>query len=271
VAAFRREAAPAPAREQAAFTRRRAERRPEFSPPEQSIEPRPPLKAPVVARTYDIQPGPRAEYREPARSSRRIYWILAIGILFAFGAGFVTNALWPFAPKSATELLKGEGLSALTANLPSMPARMEPAEPVTQPEPEPAVPAPAPVPQAAPPAAAPPAAAALPPEWNQPSAERPRPAATRSVPAPAPAPVQQAERPVVAPPTPLTPQPAQQAQLPPQQAQVPPRAPSAANPSDVCREGSGAKKPSQDSLSGIAEGFMTDLRNLGRCLNSLAK
>ena len=32
-----------------------------------------------------------------------------------------------------------------------------------------------------------------------------------------------------------------------------------------------AAKPPQDSLAGIAEGFMTDLRNLGRCLNSLAK
>jgi hypothetical protein len=61
--------------------------------------------------------------------------------------------------------------------------------------------------------------------------------------------------------------------VPPRAAQPapPPRAAGAENPSDVCREGSGAAKPPQNSLAGIAEGFMTDLRNLGRCLNSLAK
>jgi hypothetical protein len=45
----------------------------------------------------------------------------------------------------------------------------------------------------------------------------------------------------------------------------------AAAPVDVCREGSGAPKPPQDSLSGIAQGFMTDLRSLGRCINSLTR
>jgi hypothetical protein len=280
----------APAKEQSAFTRRRADRREDYTaPPEPAFEPHPLRKVPVAARTYDIQPSPRPEYREPAKSSRRVYWVLAIGILFAFAAGFVTNALWPFAPKSATELLKGEGLSALTANLPSAPARVAPAEPepepVEQPEPEtpaPAastppqpVPAPQPAPQATPPATTPPASAALPPEWKQPPVERQPPAATRSIPAPAPAAQPQAERPVVAAPTPLTTQPQlqQQAQVPPRAAQPapPPQAASAENPSDVCREGSGAAKPPQNSLSGIAEGFMTDLRNLGRCLNSLAK
>jgi hypothetical protein len=275
-----------PAKEHPAFTRRRAERREDYAaPPEPAFDPRPLRKAPVVARTYDIQPSPRPEYREPAKSSRRVFWVLAIGILFAFAAGFVTNALWPFAPKSATELLKGEGLSALTANLPSAPPPMAPAEtepePVEQPEPEtpapaaPAppqpVPAPQPAPQAAPPATTPPVSAALPPEWKQSPVERQPPVTTRSIPAPAAQP--QAERPVVAAPTPLTPQPQQQAQVPPRAAQPapPPRAAGAENPSDVCREGSGAAKPPQNSLAGIAEGFMTDLRNLGRCLNSLAK
>lgn len=275
-----------PAKEHSAFTRRRAERREEHAaPPERAFEPRPLRNAPVAARTYDIQPSPRREYHEPAKSSRRVYWVLAIGILFAFAAGFVTNALWPFAPKSATELLKGEGLSALTANLPSPPARMTPAEPEPVEQPEPETPAPAasappqpvpaqqPAPQAAPPAATPPVSAALPPEWKQPPVERQPPAATRSIPAPAPAAQPQAERPVVAAPTPLTPQPQQQAQVPPRAAQPapPPRAASAENPSDVCREGSGAAKPPQNSFAGIAEGFMTDLRNLGRCLNSLAQ
>jgi hypothetical protein len=276
----------APAKEQSAFTRRRAERREDYTaPPEPAFEPRPQRKVPVAARTYDIQPSPRPEYREPAKSSRRVYWVLAIGILFAFAAGFVTNALWPFAPKSATELLKGEGLSALTANLPSAPARVAPAEPEPMDQLEPETPAPAasappqpvptpqPAPQATPPATTPPASAALPPEWKQPPMERQPPAATRSIPAPAPAAQPQAERPVLEAPTPLTPQPQQQAQVPPRAAQPapPPQAASAENPSDVCREGSGAAKPPQNSLSGIAEGFMTDLRNLGRCLNSLAK
>jgi len=36
-------------------------------------------------------------------------------------------------------------------------------------------------------------------------------------------------------------------------------------------EGSGVPKPPQNSLAGIAEGFMTDLRSLGRCLNSLTR
>lgn len=275
-----------PAKQQSAFTRRRAERREDYAaPPEPAFDPRPLRKAPVAARTYDIQRSPRPEYHQPAKSSRRVYWVLAIGILFAFAAGFVTNALWPFAPKSATELLKGEGLSALTANLPSSPPPMSPAapEPVEEPEPEPPAPAasatpqpapaPQPAPQAAPPATTPSVSAALPPEWKQPPVERQPPAATRSIPAPAPAAQPQAERPVVAAPTPLTPQTQQQAQVPPRAAQPapPPRAASAENPSDVCREGSGAAKPPQDSLAGIAEGFMTDLRNLGRCLNSLAK
>jgi hypothetical protein len=55
---------------------------------------------------------------------------------------------------------------------------------------------------------------------------------------------------------------------PPRATQQPTKA---AAPSDVCREGAGAPKPPQNSLSGIAEGFMTDLRSLGRCLNSLAR
>jgi hypothetical protein len=62
----------------------------------------------------------------------------------------------------------------------------------------------------------------------------------------------------------------------PQQAEVPPsrvaqQPAEAAAPADVCREGAGVPKPPQNSLSGIAEGFMTDLRSLGRCLNSLAR
>jgi hypothetical protein len=222
-----------------------------------------------------MRPDAHQESREPVRSSRRVYWVLALGILFAFAAGFVTNALWPFAPKSATELLKGDGQSALTANLPSMPPRPAPMEPQVQPEPDPAspsalapqtpaaaappVPAPQPAPRAAPPAVA------LPPEWNQP-VELPRPPITRNAPAPAAAPP--AERPVMATPTLLTPQP-QQAQMPPPQAAQQPA--KAAAPADVCREGSGVPKPPQNSLSGIAEGFMTDLRSLGRCLNSLAR
>jgi len=277
----------APAKEQSAFTRRRAERREEYAaPPAPAFEPRPVRKVPIAARAYDIQPGPRPEYREPAKSSRRVYWVLAIGILFAFAAGFVTNALWPFAPKSATELLKGEGLSALTANLPSAPARVAPAEPEPMDQPEPEIPAPAasappqqpvqspqPVPHAPAPATSPPASAALPPGGKQPPGEGQPPAATRSIQAPAPAAQPQAERPVVAAPVPLTPQPQQQAQVPPRAAQPapPPQAARAESPSDVCREGSGAVKPPQNSLGGIAEGFMTDLRNLGRCLNSLAK
>jgi hypothetical protein len=68
-------------------------------------------------------------------------------------------------------------------------------------------------------------------------------------------------------PTPLTP-PTQQAQMPPPRAA---QQPTKAAPADVCREGASAPKPSQNSLSGIAEGFMTDLRSLGRCLNSLAR
>jgi hypothetical protein len=245
--------------------------------PQPDFEPAPLRKVPK-ARAYAVRPDPHQEFREPARSSRRVYWVLALGILFAFAAGFVTNAFWPFAPKSATELLKGDGQSALTANLPSMPPRPipSPMEPQVQPEPDPAPSAPAsqipaaaepppapvtrPAPQAAPPAAA------LPPEWNQP-VERPRPSSTRNAAPAAPPP---AERPVVAAPTPLTPQPLpQQAQMPPPPAAQQPA--KAAAPADVCREGSGAPKPPQNSLAGIAEGFMTDLRSLGRCLNSLAR
>jgi len=266
-----------PVKEQSAFTRRRAQRREEDLAREPVFEPRPFRKAPK-ARAYAIQSGPRLasrqESREPVRPSRRVYWVLVLGILFAFAAGFVTNALWPFAPKSATELLKGNGLSALTANLPSTPPRPLPMEPQAQPEPQPepdpvpqspapeipaaVAPPPAPVTQPAPHAAPP--ASALPPEWNQP-VERPRPSSTRSASAPA-------ARPMVAGPTPLTPQPQQAEMPPPLVAQQPAKA---AAPVDVCRQGAGARKPPQDSLSGIADGFMTDLRNLGRCLNSLTK
>jgi hypothetical protein len=284
VAATQREPMPIPqparppVKEQSAFTRQRAQRREEDLAREPVIEPPPFRKAPK-ARAYAIQSGKhlasRQESREPVRSSRRVYWMLVLGILFAFAAGFATNALWPFAPKSASELLKGNGLSALTANLPSTPPRPLPVEPQAQPEPDPApqspapetpaavAPPPAPVTQPAPHAAPP--AAALPPEWNQP-VERSRPSSTRSAPAPTPPPP--AARPTVAGPTPLTPQSQQDEMPPPLVAQQPAKA---AAPVDVCRQGAGVRKPPQDSLSGIAEGFMTDLRNLGRCLNSLAK
>ena len=205
-AAARREPAPAPM-PQPAFIRRRVQRREEVPVVEPAFEP-PPLRTAPRARAYAIQPDARLKSRQPARSSRRVYWVLALGILFAFAAGFVTNALWPFAPKSATELLKGDGLSALTANLPSTPPRPVPVEPQVQPEPDPAPSARAPAAAAPPPApatqptprAAPPAVA-LPPEWNQP-VERSRPSNTRSAPVAAPP----AERPVAAAPTPPTPQ-----------------------------------------------------------------
>jgi hypothetical protein len=274
-----------PKTEQSAFTRPRAERQQEF-PASGPVPEQRPLRRPRAVHAYDIQSDPRPEHREPAKSSNRVYWVLAIGILFAFAAGFVTNALWPFAPKSATELLEGDGLSALTANLPSAPSLTSPSQPVERqepagpaPVPEGSAPAPQQAPQvsgspATPPAAAGSTGAALPPDWKQPPVERQPPAATRSLPAPGSAPP--AERPVMAAPTPLTPQTQQQAQvpssqLPPRQQQVPPQPARAENPSDVCREGSGAAKPPQNSFAGIAEGFMTDLRNLGRCINSLAK
>jgi hypothetical protein len=239
-------------KEQSAFTRQRAQHRDEDLAREPAFEPPPPSA--------------------PVRSSRRVYWALALGILFAFAAGFVTNALWPFAPKSASELLKGDGRSALTANLPSPPPRPVPVEPQAQSEPDPAPSATAPeMPSAVAPPPTPatqptphtaPPAAALPPEWNQP-VERSRPSNTRSAPATPPP----AERPVAAAPTPPTPQ-TQQAQMPPPRAA---QQPTKAASTDVCREGASAPKPPQNSLSGIAEGFMTDLRSLGRCLNSLAR
>jgi hypothetical protein len=283
------------ARKQPAFSRRRTDRRDDASALEQVFEPRPVRESPRV-KAYAVPPdtrlGARQHYKQQhypqaARSSRRIYLVLAFGILFAFAAGFVTNALWPFAPKSATELLKGDGRSALTASLPSPPpVRPVPAEPQAQLEPEPIPPAPPheppaptvpiPPPVPTPPPATQPAphaaplAPALPPEWNQP-VERPRPSSTRNAPAPSP------ERPAPAAPTPLTPQSqqvqSQQAQLPPEVVQQPAvqQPARAVSPMDVCRQGADAAKPPPDSLSGIAEGFMTDLRNLGRCLNGLAR
>ncbi|WP_037456205.1 hypothetical protein, partial [Skermanella stibiiresistens] len=39
---------------------------------------------------------------------------------------------------------------------------------------------------------------------------------------------------------------------------------------EVCAEGAGGRAAPDASLSGFAQGFMSDLRNLGRCLGSLA-
>jgi hypothetical protein len=261
---------PAPARpaigEQPAFTRRRR-RHPEVElTPEPTREARPLRKVSAKAPARRVTPDPRERSGQSSEPSRRKYWLLAIGILFAFAAGFVTNTLWPYAPKSMTELLKGDGSSALTANLPNTaPPHRAPAATEAQPELAPIPPpptasslppeqaAPPPPEQAAPPPAHPPATASLPPEWKQP-VERSRAPAAKSAPAPAQPPVMEA--PVLAAPIPLTPQ---------------PQAPKAKSPSDVCRQGADASKPPQDSLSGIAEGFMTDLRSLGRCLNSLTR
>jgi hypothetical protein len=265
-------------RERPAFTRRRMRRPDNAVALEPALEPRSLSKAPAVGvKSFDVRPEVPQRSGQSTRPSRRKYWILAVGILFAFAAGFITNALWSYAPKSMTEQLEGDGSSALTANLPNTaPLHRAPAGPEAQTEPAPnPLPSPPELPaaaalsppeKAAPPAppipAHSPATASLPPEWKQP-AERPRSSTTRNVSPRAQPPV--TEPPVMADPIPLTPQPRQQAQLPPQET-------SRANgSSDVCLQGAGASKPPQDSLSGIAEGFMTDLRNLGRCLNSLTK
>jgi len=146
------------ASKQPAFNRRRTDRLDDAPALKQVFEP-PPLREPPKVKAYAVPPDTRLEarqhykqqhYPQPARSSRRIYLVLALGILFAFAAGFVTNALWPFAPKSANELLKGDGRSALTANLPSPPpARSVPPEPQVQLGPQ-AQPEPAPLPPAPP-------------------------------------------------------------------------------------------------------------------------
>ncbi|QQP87261.1 hypothetical protein IGS68_14120 [Skermanella sp. TT6] len=201
---------------------------------------------------------------EPARTGRRgLRWAFAgLLVLLAFGAGFVTNALWPAAPRTTAELLDGDGRSALTAGLPSPPA----ARAIQLPEPErlPAEPAP------------PPAAVALPPEWEQPADRNPQqPSQPRSAasqqqapqrPAVSAAPAPIDERPVVAPPVRLAPQPQPSEPAPRRQVAQEP-----ASPRDVCAEGAGGRAAPDASLSGFAQGFMSDLRSLGRCLGSLAQ
>ncbi|UEM06429.1 hypothetical protein JL101_013655 [Skermanella rosea] len=244
-----RNAAPPPVASHPAELRRR-------SRPVTEEAPVRPASRPVPLHLLEPEP-------EPARTGRRgLRWAFAgLLVLLAFGAGFVTNALWPAAPRPTAELLDGDGRSALTAGLPSPPTRA-----IQLPEPEslPAEPAP------------PPAAAALPPEWEQPSARDPQqPSQPRSAasqqqapqrPAVAAAPAAVDERPVVAPPVRLTPPP--QAREPAPRRQV---AQEPASPRDVCAEGAGGRAAPDASLSGFAQGFMSDLRSLGRCLGSLAQ
>ncbi|WP_158045174.1 hypothetical protein [Skermanella pratensis] len=203
-----------------------------------------------------LEPEPR-----PAPTGRRgLRWAFAgLFVILAFGAGFLTNAMWPAAPRSTADLLDGDGRSALTAGLPTPP----PTIPLPQTERLPAEPAP------------PPAAVALPPAWEQPADRRPQPpASSRSAPtqqgqqrpAASAAPGPADERPVVAPPVRLTPPPQLPEPAPPRQVAQQP-----ASPRDVCAEGAGGRAARDTSLTGFAEGFMSDLKSLGRCLGSLAQ
>ncbi|EWY36236.1 hypothetical protein N825_29370, partial [Skermanella stibiiresistens SB22] len=105
-----------------------------------------PIQAPIGPAP--LRPEGRPEIhreREPALAPARrggARWALAaVLVLMAFGAGFVTNALWPQTSRtesrSTAELLDGDGRSALTAGLPSVPAIQPAPPPQTQPGAEP--------------------------------------------------------------------------------------------------------------------------------------
>lgn len=249
---------------------------PALRPPPHRAELR--RRRPPADETAD-RPAPRTvrtRMPEPAPSKpggrRKLRWTLAgLLVLLAFGAGFATNAMWPPGARSTANLLSGDGRSALTAGLPNpSPARPMPPAPLPEPEPLPAA-----LPSE--PMAPPPTAAALPPDWERPAGQRtsqpesPRAAVPQQqgpprAAAPVAAQAPQGDRPVVAPPVRLTP--------PPQAPEPAPRRQVAQEPAsarDVCAEGAGGRAAPDASLSGFAQGFMSDLRSLGRCLGSLAQ
>ncbi|UEM23793.1 hypothetical protein JL100_013960 [Skermanella mucosa] len=231
--------------------------------PAPAAEPRPPVGGAPARPAFRPIPLHMLEPDPPPPDRRGLRWAVAgFLVLLAFGAGFVTNALWPEAPRSTADLLDGDGRSALTAGLPSPPPT--PSFPQAAPGILPAEPAPQP------------AATELPPEWDQPAAQRPQqPAQPRSAatqpkaperPGASAAPAPADARPVVAPPVRLTPPPPPPEPAPRRQVAQQPAA-----PRDVCAEGAGGRAARDASLSGFAEGFMSDLKSLGRCLGSLAQ
>ena len=271
---------------------------------DQAVEQRPEtvvVPQPASALVRPVEPARKRSGRTPWR------WVAAI--LFAFTAGFVFNTVWPLIQNPEPEGLTGDGSSALIANLPPMrpvtpipalpppdpviterllseapksqPPADDPAPPVsaspTAPPRAPAAQAPPPPPSAQVPAARQPSTpAAAPPAAALPAPKLPPEIA--AIPEPAPAPVPFQER-AVERPRPLTATPAQPIIAPPL-AQLPERLvvetpppsqrQSAATP-DACRRGADNRPQADGSLSGFAQGFMSDLRSLGNCLNSLSR